>query len=81
MSRNLFAVFFGCIIAILLVIVVDRAFGWYMDLKGSHSPLFSLDEDPDGLGWTVRVNSKKELEETTRNYSLARKKVRDGKLV
>ena len=81
MSKNLFAVFIGCTIAILLVTGVDRAFGWYMDLKGSHSPLFSLGEDPDGLGWTIRVNSKKELEETTRNYSLARKKVRDGKLV
>ena len=81
MARNVHAVFIGCTVAILLVIAVDRAFGWYMDIKGSQSPLFSPGDDADGLGWTIRVNSEKELEETTRNYSLARKKVRDGEIV
>jgi hypothetical protein len=80
-AKNLSAVFIGFAIAILLVIFIDKTFGWYMDVDGNHSTFFPLTDDPDGLGWTIRVNSKKELQETNRTYSLTRKKVRDGKTI
>ena len=80
-AKNALAIFMGFAIAILLVIFVDKTFGWYMDIKGNHSPFFPLSDDTDGLGWTIRVNNKKELQETTKNYFLARKKVRDGNTI
>ena len=80
-TKNVLAVFMGFVVAILLVIIVDKTFGWYMDAKGSHSHFFPLGDDADGLGWTIRVKNKAELQETTRNYSLGRKKVRDGETI
>ena len=65
-AKNVYAVFIGFAIAILLVIFIDKTFGWYMDVEGNHSPFFPLGDDPDGLGWTIRVNNKKELQEITR---------------
>ena len=80
-AKNVLAIFMGFAIAILLVIFVDKTFGWYMDIKGNHSPFFPFSDNTDGLGWTIRVNNKKELQETTKNYFLARKKVRDGNTI
>jgi hypothetical protein len=80
-AKNVFAVFIGCAIAILLVIFIDKTFGWYMDIKGSHSHFFPLGDNANGLGWTMKVKNKKKLQEATKNYFHTRKNVHDGKTI
>jgi len=53
-SLNLAALFIGIVITITVVIVIDKTFGWSMDIKVSKSHFFPRSHDIDGLGWTAK---------------------------
>ncbi len=78
-AKKLLAVVMGCVIAILLVIIVDKTFGWSMNIKESRSRFFPRSDDIDGLGWSAKT--EKTLRETAGKYSRAHKEVFNGETI
>lgn len=80
-SKSILALLIGCIIALLLVIIIDKSFGWLMEVEGDDSNFFPKSSDIDGLGWSIRDKDKKTFNKITGIYSLAKKKERNGETI
>jgi hypothetical protein len=78
-SRNVAALFIGLVITIILIIVIDKTFGWIMNIKVSRSDFFPESGDVDGLGWSARTDRK--LKNTASGYSRAHKEMFDNEVI
>jgi hypothetical protein len=72
-SRNVAAIFLGLLISVVLVIVIDKIFGWGMNIEVGKSSFFPKPYDIDGLGSSARDHGK--LKEISGGYSLEHKEV------
>lgn len=69
--HNLLAVLIGLLFAAILVVVIDKLFGWGMNLKGGRSNFFANAPDVDGLGWSAQTDDN--LKKTSNGYSIRHK--------
>ena len=79
--KNLFAVIVGCVIAIMLVSIIDTIFGWYTGVEGSNTKLFPRSTNIYGLGWSIKDKRKKTFNEATGIYSKKKKKEYNGEVL
>ncbi|CAA0081613.1 Uncharacterised protein [Halioglobus japonicus] len=77
--KNLLAVLAGLLISILLVIVIDKVFGWVTNTKVSRSHFFAQSTDTDGLGWSARNEGK--LVGSEAGYTLKHKETAADKVL
>jgi len=67
------AVSIGSVIAVLLVLAADTAFGWHMDIPVGKSRFYPRGDDSDGLGWTAK--DERGLKKFSDHYSYRHRKV------
>ena len=74
-GRNAIAVFIGCFISVLTVIIIDKTFGWSMNIKVSKSDFFPKTDDTIGLGWGPGIGHKEKLKRNADGYSITHRDV------
>jgi hypothetical protein len=80
-SRNAIAVFTGFFISVLMVIIIDKTFGWSLNIKVSKSDFFPRIDDINGLGWGPGIGNQKKLKKNADGYSITYEKLVNDEVI